>query len=574
MWCAMLTIFTLILATASPHAWAAGSPEFLQAKPLFDADILRGVHLKSVKAGVLKIPTITWPGDVSTIYTDSEGLFKQQGLDVQLFCENDFAKQVKGVLEGETPLLRGTMGMINAAGETFAKQGIDLVVVYQLTWSSGGDVLVVRSGVNSLTDLKGKNIALQLYGPHMDYLTTILKKAGLKSSDVKPYWLKELSIPTYDTHGKVLDPRSAFESSTQLDGAFVISPDASALTSGGNGTGAEGSVKGAHSLFSSKSANRVIADVYAVRSDYFKANKDKIEKFVHALMLGQERFNDLLANKASEQQKYKQLLTRSAELLFGSAQAVGDVEGSLGDCEWVGYKGNVAFFTGAGTIRSFSVLKDEIQPSFMELGIMKGKAPLEVAHWDYNKLAQGLKGASSAIAIKPAFDQAKTQRAVEKEVSSSLTKWQQEGSLYQFEIYFAPRQASFSSQEYQDAFKKALELSQTLGGALIVIEGHNSPDALNKAKADGKSPTEIGLIEQAAKNLSYQRALSARQAYFDYCKQCGVNVDESQFVAVGMGTKSPKFAVPKTEQEWNANRRVVFRVKSVETELDSFRPSN
>jgi ABC-type nitrate/sulfonate/bicarbonate transport system substrate-binding protein/outer membrane protein OmpA-like peptidoglycan-associated protein len=557
-----------------PSGVIAATVEYLQAKPLFESDTLRGVHIRPVKSGALRVPTITWPGDVATVYTDQEGIFKKEGLDVQLFCENDFAKQVKGLLEGDTPLLRGTMGMINAASETVAKEGTELVVLYQLTWSTGGDCLVVRPGVKSLTDLKGKDIALQLYGPHMDYLTTVLKKAGLRPTDVKERWLKELSVPTYETHGVAVDPRTAFEASSELDGAMVISPDANALTSGGVGTGSEGSVKGARVLFSSKSANRVIADVYAVRADYFQANREKMEKFVHALMIGQEKFDELMANKSSAQSKYKELLSKSAVLLFGSPQAVSDVEGSLGgDCEWVGYPGNVAFFTGVGTTRTFAKLKDEIQSSFLDLGLLKNKAPLDKANWDYRALAAGLSSASTAAVPKHAFDTAKTQRAVEKEIARGVDKWQKEGSLYNFEIYFAPRQASFSAGDYDAAFKKALELSQTLGGTLITIEGHNAPDALNKARSEGKSDTEIALIQQAAKNLSYQRALAVRQAYLDYCKQSGVPVDESQFLAVGMGTSSPKYAVPQTEEQWNANRRVVFRVKTVETELDSFKPS-
>ncbi|HEY9793492.1 MAG TPA: ABC transporter substrate-binding protein [Candidatus Obscuribacterales bacterium] len=563
----------LMLSCIPARAVSGGAVEYLQARPLYESETLRGVHLRPVKAGVLKVPTITWPGDVATVYTEQAGLFKREGLDAQLFCENDFAKQVKGVLEGETPLLRGTMGMITAASETFAKQGTDLVVIYQLTWSTGGDCLVVRPGVRSLTDLKGKNIALQLYGPHMDYLATVIRKAGLQPSDVHPRWMKELSIPTYDTHGKIVDPRSAFEKSSDLDAAMVISPDANALTSGGTGTGAEGSVRGARVLFSSKSANRVIADVYAVRGDYFRTHRDEIEKFVHALMLGQEQFSNLMAHKSGNAQ-YKQLVSHSADLLFGSPQATADVEASLGgDCEWVGYSGNVGFFTGAGTMRSFNKLKDEIQADFADLGLMKSKAPLVTAGWDYKTIAAGLSNAKVASLPKHAFDTAKTQQAVERQISHGMDQWQKEGSLYNFEIYFGPRQASFSADEYNSAFKKALELSQTLGGTLITIEGHNAPDALNKAKSEGRSETEIAMIEQAAKNLSYQRAQAVREAYLEYCKHQGINVDESQFVAVGVGTKAPKFPVPQTEDQWNQNRRVVFRVKSVETELDTFKPS-
>lgn len=570
--CSVMTYMILATSLNMPSAWALdkNAIQYEQPKPL--SDILQGAKAQPVKGGPIRVPTITWPGDVATVDTDMEGLFKQEGLDVKLFCENDFAKQVRGFIQGDTPFLRGTMGMINSACEACNKAGVDMVVIYQLTWSDGGDVMVVRPGINGLSDLKGKNIALQLYGPHMDFLTTLLAKANMKPTDVHMRWLKELSVPSYDTHGRIVDPRSAFEAAPDLNATMVISPDASALTSGGKvGTGAEGSVKGAKILLSSKSANRVIADVYAVRADYFKNNRDKVEKFVHALMLGQERFSNLLKDKNSNQSKYQQLLSHSADLLFGSPKAVPDVEGSLGDCQWVGFSGNVEFFTGKNTLRSFSKLKDEIQSNFVKLGLMRSTAALNQANWNYQKLASGMKNAQMAAAIKPTFDTAKTQKAVEKEIAAAGKN--EMGSLYSFEIYFAPRQAAFTPSEYQDAFKKALEISQTMGGALVVIEGHNAPDALNKAKSDGASDAQIALIEQAAKNLSYQRAVAVRQAYLDYCKQQNIKVDESQFLAVGVGTKSPKFPVPATEEQWNANRRVVFRAKAVETELDSFKPA-
>jgi outer membrane protein OmpA-like peptidoglycan-associated protein len=217
------------------------------------------------------------------------------------------------------------------------------------------------------------------------------------------------------------------------------------------------------------------------------------------------------------------------------------------------------------------------------LGLMTGKVALKTATWDYPQLAAGIKNpgaagvagvaaAPSTSARKPAFDATKTQKSVERQIATELNTWQEAGSLYVFEIYFAPSQSAFSATQYADAFKKALEISQTFGGALVVIEGHNSPDALNQAKQQNKSATEQSMIEQAAKNLSLNRAQAVRKAYLDFARAQKLAIDESQFVAVGIGVKSPKYAVPATEQQWNENRRVVFRIKAVETELESFRP--
>ncbi len=539
--------------------------EYLQAQPLTHE--LKGVQLQPVQSGKLRVPTITWPGDVSTIHTDLEGFFKQEGLDVELFNENDFAKQVKGVVEGETPILRGTIGMINAASEVFAERGTDLVVVYQLTWSNGGDVLVVRQGTNNLPGMKGKTFVLQLYGPHMDLATTAVKRGNLSSGDVTLKWVKELTIPTYDTKGKVVDPYSALAADPSIDGVFVISPDAAALTSGG----AEG-VAGSKSLFSTKSASRVIADVYAIRGDWFDANKAEAQKFVHALMTGQQSFDALKNNPGADKAKWDALMKASGQLLFGSELAAGDAEGALVDAEWVGFEGNVAFFTGQGTSRNLTVLSSEIQSSFIDLGLMTKTTAIRNANWDYNQLAQGLTGVNVAALPKPAFDANRVQAHVETQIATELDTWQEEGSLYVFEIYFAPRQDTFTVAEFADNFKQVMELSETFAGALMVIEGHNSPDALNKARREGKSATVVSTIEQAAKNLSLQRSQAVRAAFLEYAKQQGINIDESQFVAVGMGVKDPKFQIPATKDEWNQNRRVVFRVKAIETELDEFVP--
>ena len=107
---------------------------------------------------------------------------------------------------------------------------------------------------------------LQAYGPHIDYLARVLRDAGLSLKDVKLRWVKDLT-------GTNQSPRAALRE-PGIDAAMLIIPDALALTSGGKvGTGAEESVRGAKILLSTKTANRVIADFYAVRADYLAANR-------------------------------------------------------------------------------------------------------------------------------------------------------------------------------------------------------------------------------------------------------------------------------------------------------------
>ena len=543
----------------------------LESKPLYQAV---KPAAKPVKGGAWKVPTITWGGDVATVLAKEENLFKNEGLDVTLICENDFAKQVQMALDGDIVCLRGTTGMINSAAEAFSKAGQELVVVYQLTWSNGGDTLTARGPVRTPADLNGKTVALQLYGPHMDYVANILSAAKVPLDSVSFRWYKELTLPTYDTKGAVVDPVSAFRADRSIDAVMCIVPDALALTSGGEkGTGAEGSVKDAHIVLSSKTANRVIADVYAFRKDFFDQNRSKVQSFVHALMKGQESLADLRAQKAQKAAKYQQVLARSADLLLGAPQATADVEALLGDCEFVGFTGNVAFFTGKGTTRTFEKLTEEIQASFIGMKLMDKAVALSTANWDYGSLAKDLKHADlSLVSTSPKFDTKKLATSIEEKLMAEPESFSVDGTLFVVEIAFAPNQATFAAANYAKDYERALELAQTYGGAVVLIEGHADPTGIQKAKSTNKPTTVIAEMEQGIKNLSLNRANAVRKSYLDFCKTKGLELDESQFIAVGVGVKSPKFPTPRDAQEWAANRRVVFRVKQVEAEAAEFTP--
>jgi len=561
-----LVLFSL-LSTCSAQA-VPGKVEYLEAKPLSKAVTPR---LKPVETGAKTVYVITWGGDVSLVYGVQEGLFRGEGLDMTLSLENDFAKQVQAVLDGKTPYLRGTMGMINAAAEVFKAAGTDLVAIVQLTWSTGGDTMTVRPSIRTPNDLKGKTIALQLYGPHMDYLANILSSAGIRPAQVTLRWLKELTLPTYDTQGAMVDPVSAFAADDKLDAVMAISPDALKLTSNGTvGTGAEGSVKGARMLLSTKTASRVIADVYAVRKDYFDTHRTEVQKFVHAVLRSQEALTDLLTNKASQQAKYRQILAKSADLLLGAPQATADVEGMLGDCEFVFHAGNVAFFTGVGTTRTLTTLTEEIQPAFIDMGLMTRRVALQSAGWDYNQLTAGLKN-TRAIAA-PKFDPGRAQQAVEKQLAIEPGTWEIEGTLFVIEITFDPNQSVFAEDRYANDYQKALQIAQTYGGALVVIEGHSDPLGVLQAQQKGERLEVLDQMRQVAKNLSLARANAVRSSFIQYSKEHNINLDQSQFIAIGRGVEAPKFSPPRTREEWAANRRVRFVIKQVEAELTEFKP--
>lgn len=570
-WLICLVVLNMLLTGSRD---AAAAPQYIESRPL--SSVLANQQVGDVKERVpVQVPMITWGGDIATILangnnrrTRSGSIFSSRGLDIELVREDVFSRQVAAYLSGNSPYLRGTMGMMNMAAEVLSHDArTKPVVIYQMTWSAGGDALVVKPGIHSAKDLKGKTVALQAYGPHVDYMTKILGDAGLSTGDVKLRWLPDLT-------GTPNAPMAAFKQ-TDVDAAFVIIPDAMVLTSGGTvGTGAEDSVKGAKILLSTRTANRIIADVYAVRSDYFNEHRDKVQAFVNGLLKGDEQLRELFRDKASRKSEYRQMITSAASLLLDSDQATADAEGLYADAEYVGWQGNLDFFSNPSYPRSMQQLTGEIQTAFIGLGLLPEMTAVDSADWDYQQLRKELKSVASTD----------SQRFNQEQVAAVVARKQQqgtlaEGELFAFEIFFKPNQNQFSADLYQDSFNKVINYASTYGGALITIEGHSDPLGYLNKKKQGDPEVVLGRIKQSAKNLSLSRAVSVRDSVIAFARAKGITIDASQFAVVGHGIAKPKSGIcgtdpcaPKTEKEWRDNMRVEFRILQVEAEASVFKP--
>lgn len=547
-----------------------------QAKPTYidfkAIDKVVNTPVGEVNRGVKILPIITWGGDIATIHGNGGGkvtapgsIFASQGLKYKLLREDVFTNQVKAYLAGETPFLRGTMGMLSLAADVLAKDPRTRpVVFYQMTWSAGGDALVVKNTIKTAKDLKGKTIAIQAYGPHVDYLLRLLKDAGLSHKDVTLKWLPDLT-------GTDNSPMAAFYES-DIDAAFVIITDALALTSGGSvGTGAEDSVKGAKILLSTKTASRVIADVYAVRQDYYKANQEEMGKLTAALIKSEASLRKLVAGRSANSQEYQKNMSSAALLLLDAKEAVSDAEGLYADCEFVAAKGNVDFFQNSAYPRRFEQLKSEISQSLAAMGLSRG-GELLATSTNFKPFAES----GSPAAQGERFDR--------KQVSAIVSKRQQqgrlgEGEIFSFEVFFKPNQKSFSADLYASEFDRVAELAAIYGGAIITIEGHSDPMGYLRAKKNQSPAVVLNRVKQSAKNLSISRASEVRNEIIAFAASKNVVLDNSQFEPIGLGITQPKTGIcsedpcaPKTEQEWRSNMRVVFRLIQVEAESDVFMP--
>lgn len=559
----------------------------------------------------LVVPFITWGGDMATFYanggvtTQPNSIFQKQGLNLRLVAGDNFIQQVRDYMEGKSPFLRGTMRMMGIASEVIGSDPKTKgVVILQMTWSAG-DHMVVRENVKTVADLKGKTVVLQKGGPHVGMLDDILKTAQLSWDDIKVNWASDLT-------GSPNCPAEIFRKDPNIAACFVITPDMIGLCGGlqDTGTGAEGSVKGSRVLVSTADLSRSIADVYVCRKDFYDANKDLITKFVAGYLKACEEVLDLKkAFETSGSPEYMKLLQLTQDI-YGK-QVIPtleeDAHGLLCDCTFVGYPGNVAFFTQPNNLSGFEAFQESALNLAVSRGYAKVKTGLFPSGLDYNS---------------PAFTQYLTKvdaqrgerfraEAVQDEIEALSTGGQlDDRTIVSFTINFEPNQETFSAVQYGSEYQRVVEMASRYGNAVIAIRGHADPTKtlldlvqagtrkglLKRSGTSGNysysfngkpldlsmTNTIVSLIEsgefdgipefnpretmQAALNLSRNRAETVRESIIAYAKSKGITLDVSQMQPVGVGIREPFIAKPANMEQAKQNMRVEFRLIRVTAE--------
>ena len=464
--------------------------------------------------------------------------------------------------------------------------------------------MVARSGIKTVTDLKGKTICLQQGGPHVGMFDDILKTARLSWDDVNVTWAKDLMGEN--------GPAEMFRKDTSVHACFVISPDMIGLTGGraDTGTGAEGTVKGARVLVSTAELSRSIADMYVCRKDFYDAHKDLVTKFVAGYLKACEEVIDLKKQyEARGSAEYMKLLKLTQDIYGKDAIPTleEDAHGLLCDCTFVGYPGQVAFFTEKGNLHGF----EAFQKSALHLAVSRGyagvRAGLIPSGLDYSSPVFLSYLTKTKVVREDRF----RAEAVLKEIEElSAGGGLDDRTIVAFTISFEPNQVAFSSVQYGVEFQRVVETADKYAGAVIAVRGHSDPTKtllefvkagltkgvlkrsgtrgnyryslrgralsleatgdlvklIEEGAFDGVAGHNPRATMQAALNLSRKRAEAVRDSVIAHAGGQGVRIDKSQIQPVGVGIREPFIAKPSSMAEAKQNMRVEFRLIRVEAE--------
>ena len=598
-------------------SWILSICVLFAASHVHAAELFSGItgplDVKPVQnSATVNVPYITWGGDAATFFangglqTKPDSIYGKSGLKLNLTPGDDFVQQVKDYMEGKSPFLRGTFRMLGQASEVIGNDPrTKPVIILQLSWSAG-DHIVSRKELKTLNDLKrdGKKvkIACQQGGPHVGLLYDALAAAQLTNEDVEIVFVKDLTGPK--------GAAEKFRSDPSIDACCVITPDMIGLTGGVDaaGTGAEGTVDGAHVLVSTQNMSRSIADVYAVRSDWFQTHKEEVEKFVAGYLKATvevKKMRDDFEKTQRMSPEYRELLTSCQKIFVEEVLPTLEVDahGLLLDCNFVGLPGQIAFFNQSGNLSGFEAKLTAALDLATKWGYAKTRKGFDPAGFDYKK-----------IASMAGLDYVEPQKIVKGEGIMAFPGDDLDSStLVSFTISFEPNQTDFSVDRYGAEFDRALRAASTFGGAAVVIRGHADPTKtlvqllkagmqkglivrtgqsgnykyflrtqegnreldLNQTAAivklietgafEGKADSPMQTM-QAALNLSLARAEQVKQSITQYAEQRGVNVNLSQLQPLGAGIADPVISKPSSLEEAKQNMRVEFRIVKVNPE--------
>ncbi len=132
------------------------------------------------QAGKIRIGFTTWVGYGPLFLARDLGYFKDNGVDVELKIIEEGSMTMAAVAGGDLE------GSATTVDELMKYRSDELCFKYVLALdeSHGGDGVIADKSINSVADLKGKQVAFNEGSVSEFWIDVLLKKAGMTESDI------------------------------------------------------------------------------------------------------------------------------------------------------------------------------------------------------------------------------------------------------------------------------------------------------------------------------------------------------------------------------------------------------
>lgn len=237
-------------------------------------DIIKEMKSKTTLKDPIVVGVVTWGGYIGGQYfnngfqaSDKSRFWTEHGILVKFKVIDDYNASREAFKSGAVDVLWTTADSFPCEAENLKE--FDPVIIFQSDWSRGGDAIVVREGINTINDLRGKKIAVAPGTPSHTFLLWLLKTAGLSYKDVDI-----VLVPS------AIDSATTYKAG-KVDAAVVWSPDDIDCVK---------SVVGTKILKSTKGTN-IIADVFYVKREYLNSHREEIKSLISGWLKGSAEIN-------------------------------------------------------------------------------------------------------------------------------------------------------------------------------------------------------------------------------------------------------------------------------------------
>ncbi len=473
------------------------------SKPITNGKPLKG----GSDDGTINVGVVTWGGYAGGQYFN-EGFqantksryYKDYGLKVNFKVLDDFVASRKAFENDEVHLLWCTIDAFPT--ESGGLSG-DPQIVFQADWSRGGDAIVVRRGISSIKDLKGKKVSVAMMTPSHSFLIWLLEAAGMSIRDIKPNYVAD-----------AVKAAELFKNG-EVDAAVVWSPDDESCVR---------EIKGSKILQNTKNASHIIADGFMAKKAWIENNREDLRKLYEGWMIGASEINQ----SSTAKKKAAQIVGAGLNI------PVEDALGAIDNVRLATHGDNMDFFGFNTNYKNQTAesLYNKMKLKYSSLGGEFKEATASAPSWrivsnpSAVRSAQGLTGAqhrSETIKFTKATKQQETATAIAtKAVSISFRSGEyklDENAKYIIDKEFADIAKSFSNTR-------------------VRIEG-NTDDV-------GQLSSNVILSRKRANSVA------------DYLKS-EYGMDPNRFIVVGNGPNKP-VCRDKSSSCRSKNRRTDFEL--------------
>lgn len=390
-------------------------------------------------------------------------------------------------------------------------------VPMQIDFSNGGDGIVCRDRVASMSDLAGKTLVLAQNSPSHFFALNALVNAGLQPGDVQWRFTQD-----------AFQAAAAFNADRRLDCVVSWAPDIYNLSE----------ARGNKMMVTTETANKLIADVFFVRADFMKDHGDLIEGLVRGILDATGRL---------QSQEAKQ---RVAELMAtGYSMPVSDALGMLGDAYWTNYADNRDFFLNANNPTNFERLWNTAYFLYRKIGVVGAPVPFDqvMDPTILQRLGREERYSSQTSSYRVSFapTTASTIQAESPEILTATKRINFYPNSWDlaYEVSAANGAKSLYDPNAPNVIDEIGQLAGQYGTSRIVIEGHTD------ASMQGQVP--LSMVQE----LSLNRANAVKEAVLRRYP----SLDPNQFATAGLAWTRP--ADPNDPAR---NRRVEVKVYPAE----------